>query len=439
MGSFRLAGKEGGKGRFGRVWCVLRLNQAGPWFFKRRSTRWSPYEFYYAPPDTVAPDLMAVALEFAAKCSTEKKIGSTDSHWVLSYRGKDPRKPKRFGRTLPSSAAGHGRNARPLLLCAGYLDESRSQGRGAHRGRPRGIFLRATRSRTGIFSARLMAADQAGDGGGYLCLGGQLRFSRHAGDPAVPAAEFFSSLAARSCMWSSSPSTRSASRSRRSRPSAIPSPRCGSTASSPPAFPSAAARPRDYIAAGKCELNYAPCMKGDKQAAEGDVITIRGLGKIRLETIGGSTKKGRIAIKNYKISIRSVTMKKGDIERINELFARKARPSASRRRKNEERAKLRRAYIDSVVGDLRQQHWTTPIVDAKGQQAQSSVSDRTGMIPRPARNRHRHGEQGAFWSCDADQHPSQHARAPEAGGKRRLAAPPAPGGGDGRPNFYQAA
>ena len=52
----------------------------------------------------------------------------------------------------------------------------------------------------------------------------------------------------------------------------------------------------DYIAAGKCELNYAPCMKGDKQAAEGDVITIRGLGKIRLETIGGSTKKGRIAI-----------------------------------------------------------------------------------------------------------------------------------------------
>ena len=52
----------------------------------------------------------------------------------------------------------------------------------------------------------------------------------------------------------------------------------------------------DYIAAGKCELNYAPCMKCDKQAAEGDVITIRGLGKIRLETIGGSTKKGRIAI-----------------------------------------------------------------------------------------------------------------------------------------------
>lgn len=52
----------------------------------------------------------------------------------------------------------------------------------------------------------------------------------------------------------------------------------------------------DYIAAGKCEHNYAPCMKGDRAVAEGDTITIRGLGKIRLETVGGSTKKGRISI-----------------------------------------------------------------------------------------------------------------------------------------------
>ena len=64
----------------------------------------------------------------------------------------------------------------------------------------------------------------------------------------------------------------------------------------PSGFSISRGKAADYIAAGKCELNYAPCMKGDKQAAEGDVITIRGLGKIRLETIGGSTKKGRIAI-----------------------------------------------------------------------------------------------------------------------------------------------
>lgn len=52
----------------------------------------------------------------------------------------------------------------------------------------------------------------------------------------------------------------------------------------------------DYIAAGKCELNYAPCVKGDKQTTEGDVITVRGLGKIRLDAVGGNTKKGRICV-----------------------------------------------------------------------------------------------------------------------------------------------
>ena len=52
----------------------------------------------------------------------------------------------------------------------------------------------------------------------------------------------------------------------------------------------------EYISAGKCELNYAPCVKGDKQAAEGDVITVRGLGKIRLDAVGGNTKKGRICV-----------------------------------------------------------------------------------------------------------------------------------------------
>lgn len=52
----------------------------------------------------------------------------------------------------------------------------------------------------------------------------------------------------------------------------------------------------DYIAAGKAELNYLPCQKGDKSVCEGDLISIRGLGKIRLEAVGGSTKKGRISI-----------------------------------------------------------------------------------------------------------------------------------------------
>ena len=58
-------------------------------------------------------------------------------------------------------------------------------------------------------------------------------------------------------------------------------------------------------------------------------------------------------------------MKKEDIDRINEL-ARKAKTVGLTPEENEARAVLRRAYIDSVVGDLRQQLDNTYIVDSKG-------------------------------------------------------------------------
>ena len=58
-------------------------------------------------------------------------------------------------------------------------------------------------------------------------------------------------------------------------------------------------------------------------------------------------------------------MKQEKIDRINEL-ARKARTVGLTPEENEERAVLRRAYIDSVVGDLRQQLDNTYIVDSKG-------------------------------------------------------------------------
>lgn len=58
-------------------------------------------------------------------------------------------------------------------------------------------------------------------------------------------------------------------------------------------------------------------------------------------------------------------MKKEDIDRINEL-TRKAKTVGLTPEENEERAVLRRAYIDSVVGDLRQQLDNTYIVDSKG-------------------------------------------------------------------------
>ena len=52
----------------------------------------------------------------------------------------------------------------------------------------------------------------------------------------------------------------------------------------------------DYVSAGKAELHYLPCMKGDKQVSEGDLVSVRGLGKLRLEKVGGNTKEGRISI-----------------------------------------------------------------------------------------------------------------------------------------------
>ena len=51
-----------------------------------------------------------------------------------------------------------------------------------------------------------------------------------------------------------------------------------------------------YIAAGKASIDGLPCEKPDKAVAEGMKISVRGLGKIRLKTVSGQTKKGRISV-----------------------------------------------------------------------------------------------------------------------------------------------
>ena len=51
-----------------------------------------------------------------------------------------------------------------------------------------------------------------------------------------------------------------------------------------------------YIGAGKTAINGLPCEKPDKAVAEGDKISVRGMGKIKLRTVGGQTKKGRISV-----------------------------------------------------------------------------------------------------------------------------------------------
>ena len=51
-----------------------------------------------------------------------------------------------------------------------------------------------------------------------------------------------------------------------------------------------------YITAGKAAMDGLPCEKPDKPVPEGTRISVRGLGKIKLRTIGGQTKKGRTTI-----------------------------------------------------------------------------------------------------------------------------------------------
>ena len=52
----------------------------------------------------------------------------------------------------------------------------------------------------------------------------------------------------------------------------------------------------DYVNAGKAAINGLPCTKSDKTVSEGDKISVRGLGKIKLAQVNGTTKKGRISV-----------------------------------------------------------------------------------------------------------------------------------------------
>ena len=51
-----------------------------------------------------------------------------------------------------------------------------------------------------------------------------------------------------------------------------------------------------YISSGKAALDGLPCEKPDKAVSEGQKISVRGLGKIKLDSVGGQTKKGRISV-----------------------------------------------------------------------------------------------------------------------------------------------
>ena len=51
-----------------------------------------------------------------------------------------------------------------------------------------------------------------------------------------------------------------------------------------------------YVTAGKAAIDGLPCEKPDKSVSEGMKISVRGLGKIKLHSVNGQTKKGRISV-----------------------------------------------------------------------------------------------------------------------------------------------
>lgn len=51
-----------------------------------------------------------------------------------------------------------------------------------------------------------------------------------------------------------------------------------------------------YVITGRAAINGLPCEKPDKPVEEGASIVVRGLGKIKLTSVNGQTKKGRISV-----------------------------------------------------------------------------------------------------------------------------------------------
>jgi RNA-binding protein YlmH len=51
-----------------------------------------------------------------------------------------------------------------------------------------------------------------------------------------------------------------------------------------------------YVNAGKAAIDGLPCEKRDKPVSEGMKISVRGLGKIKLQAVNGRTKKDRISV-----------------------------------------------------------------------------------------------------------------------------------------------
>ena len=56
----------------------------------------------------------------------------------------------------------------------------------------------------------------------------------------------------------------------------------------------------EYIASGKCSLNHRPAGRGDASVCEGDILSLRGIGRVEIESAGSQTRSGRIHIRIKK-------------------------------------------------------------------------------------------------------------------------------------------
>lgn len=52
----------------------------------------------------------------------------------------------------------------------------------------------------------------------------------------------------------------------------------------------------ELVSAGRVQVNWRECTKPDRLLSEGDTVSARGLGKFRLASVGGTTRKGRVSI-----------------------------------------------------------------------------------------------------------------------------------------------
>jgi len=61
-------------------------------------------------------------------------------------------------------------------------------------------------------------------------------------------------------------------------------------------FGLARAKAAALVESGKVSVNALPCVKPDRLLTEGDRVTARGLGRLELAAVGGTTKKGRTGV-----------------------------------------------------------------------------------------------------------------------------------------------